>query len=389
MEARELVKRGIPPLNSNNFGIWAIYLVAGISRYKGAKDVLNMVIPEGEGEEAKNKRMSDFGDTNDLVYSMLMEACFKHPEAMLVAANYTGGWANELFAILKERFDRVDRQATQSLVQEFHNIILQPGENGAQFVDRVKAAVKQIGEQNMKEKPTDNAIIAVIKSAIEIKFPALYEIIDLHDINLDEVYKKVAKSATSKKKVDNSSESVAASFVNDSQSLHNDRNAFIQWTSGAEFQGKQRSQGRVLAEHIPDWKKTAEVKKRNSKRFGCWNCNADDHGAVKCPYTLSSKARRMIEEQDIVNEDLARAKREKRNGRFRDDEAYRKQGRRNESRDHEYNDDEDRDRYHTRRIQDQRPAWITQINSNVDDARSGGRTETASRRVVRHDNRFD
>ena len=54
----------------------------------------------------------------------------------------------------------MDRQATQSLVQEFHNIILQPGENGAQFVDRVKAAVKQIGEQNMKEKPTDNAIIA-------------------------------------------------------------------------------------------------------------------------------------------------------------------------------------------------------------------------------------
>ena len=117
--------------------------------------------------------------------------------------------------------------------------------------------------------------------------------------------------------------------------------------------------------------------------------NADDHGAVKCSYTLSSKARRMIEEQDIVNEDLARAKREKRNGRFSDDEAYRKQGRRNESSYHEYNDDEDRDRYHTRRIQDQRPAWITQINSNVDDARSGGRTETASRRVVRHDNCID
>ena len=231
MEARDMVKGGISPLNSNNFGIWATYFVAGISRYKGAKDVLNIVIPEGEGEEAKNKRMSDFGDTNDLVYSMLMEACFKHPEAMLVAANYTGGWANELFVILKERFDRVDRQITQSLVQEFHNTILLPRESGAQFVDRVKTTVKQIGEQNIEEKPTENSIIAVIKSAIKIKFPELYQLIDLHDINLDEVYKKVSKSATSKKKIDNSSESVAASFVYDNQSLHDGRNSFIQWTS--------------------------------------------------------------------------------------------------------------------------------------------------------------
>ena len=72
--------------------------------------------------------------------------------------------------------------------------------------------MKQIGKQNIKEKPTNNAIIAVIKSAIEIKFPSLHEIINLHDINLDEVYKKNAKSATSKKKVDNLSESMAASL---------------------------------------------------------------------------------------------------------------------------------------------------------------------------------
>ena len=32
---------------------------------------------------------------------------------------------------------------------------------------------------------------------------------------------------------------------------------------------------------------------------------------VKCPHPLSSKARRMIEEQDIVNENLARAKRKR------------------------------------------------------------------------------
>ena len=97
----------------------------------------------------------------------------------------------------------------------------------------------------------------------------------------------------------------------------------------------------------------------------------------------------MIEEQDTVNEDLAQTKREKRNGRFSDDEAYRKQERRNELRDHKYNDDENGDRYHTRRIQDHRPAWMAQMNSNVNDARSGSKTETASRRVVWHDNHLD
>ena len=62
---------------------------------------------------------------------------------------------------------------------------------------------------------------------------------------------------------------------------------------------------------------------------------------------------------------MARAKREKRNGRFSGEKANREQGRRNESCDHEYNDDKDGDRYHTQRIQDQRFAWMAQMNSNV------------------------
>ena len=60
----------------------------------------------------------------------------------------------------------------------------------------------------------------------------------------------------------------------------------------------------------------------------------------------------MIEEQGIV------AKREKRNVRLSYDEAYRKQERRNKSRDHDYNDYEYSDRCHNRRIQDQKPAWM-------------------------------
>ena len=44
---------------------------------------------------------------------------------------------------------------------------------------------------------------------------------------------------------------------------------------------------------------------------------------MKFPYPLSFKARQMILEQDIVNEDMARSKREKTSGRFSENEAYR------------------------------------------------------------------
>ena len=134
MEDRKMVKETISTLNFDNFGTWVIKFLAGISKHVEAKHVLNMVITEGETKDETNKLIVDFGDTNDLVYSLLMEACFKHPEAMLVAANYTKGWANELVTILKKRFGRVDRQVTQVLVREFHNTEMLLGESGAKFV---------------------------------------------------------------------------------------------------------------------------------------------------------------------------------------------------------------------------------------------------------------
>ena len=96
----------------------------------------------------------------------------------------------------------------------------------------------------------------------------------------------------------------------------------------------------------------------------------------------------MIEKQGIANEELIRAKREKRNGSFSDDASYRKQERRNESCDLDYNDYEDGDRYHNRKIQDERPAWMAQTRLNANDSRAGGRTETATH-VYCHENHFD
>ena len=69
-----MVRGGPPALNSTDFGVWVVFFAGVVSKHVGAKHVLNMAIPEEETEEQKNKRICDFGDTNDLVYSMLMEA---------------------------------------------------------------------------------------------------------------------------------------------------------------------------------------------------------------------------------------------------------------------------------------------------------------------------
>ena len=70
------------------------------------------------------------------------------------------------------------------------------------------------------------------------------------------MYKKLAKSFNAKKKIENHSEHVAASFTNDNVVAQDeDMDAAIQLTAGVKFHGRrQQSKGRVLSEHIPDWK---------------------------------------------------------------------------------------------------------------------------------------
>ena len=62
-----MVRGGPPALNSINFGVWVVFFTAAVSKHVGAKHVLNMAIPDGETEDEMNKRISDYGDTNDLV----------------------------------------------------------------------------------------------------------------------------------------------------------------------------------------------------------------------------------------------------------------------------------------------------------------------------------
>ena len=234
---------------------------------------------------------------------------------MLVAANYTKGWANELMTTLNGRFGRVDRQVTQALVQDFHNPEMLPGESGAQFVERVESTVKQFGEQNMDEKPTENAIIAVLKAAIQVRMPVLFQLVDVHDIGLDKLYHQIVKHGTFKKKSEISPSNATASFISDDYSRYDDQNESKQWKAGADPRGRrQKSGARLLTEHNPDWTKTAEGRKNRSRNNNYWNCDNPNYYADKCPRPPRPKLRdRMDTRRQFNRYDKSSSSHEKKN----------------------------------------------------------------------------
>ena len=72
-------------------------------------------------------------------------------------------------------------------------------------MDRIKIAVKQVGEQNKFAK------LAAIKCVIKIKMSALFQLIVQRDIGLEAIYKKLAKILNAKKKIKHQSLHMAAS----------------------------------------------------------------------------------------------------------------------------------------------------------------------------------
>ena len=80
----------------------------------------------------------------------------------------------------------------------------------------------------MSEKPTKNAIIAVLKAAIQVRMPALYKLVDVHDMSLNKLYQKIVKHGIVKKKIEIPPSNAAASFISDDYSRYDDQNASMQ-----------------------------------------------------------------------------------------------------------------------------------------------------------------
>ena len=122
--------------------------------------------------------------------------------------------------------------------------------------------------------------------------PALYQLVDMHDMGLDKLYQQIVKHGIVKKKSETSSSNAAASFISDDYFRYDDQNASIQWTAGADPRGRRQKLGaQVLTEHTPDWKKTAEGRKKRSRNNNCWNFDNPNYYADKCPRPLRTELR--------------------------------------------------------------------------------------------------
>ena len=100
-----------------------------------------------------------------------------------------------------------------------------------------------------------------------------------------------------KNKVENHSDHVAASFTYDDLiALDEDRDAAIQWTTGADFHGsRQPSKGRVSSDQSSHLKRTTESRRNRSRNLTCWNCDSLTHRAMQCPKPLRSDVRERLE----------------------------------------------------------------------------------------------
>ena len=279
---------GPPALDPQNMIKYQRYLTAYVMRIKGGLSAFLCEVPKGESAKDKETRLARHGAANEAVFSIIMESCAKNVDAELAAVNFEGFWANDLFKFLLDRFAVKDRQSTQKLVSKFHHLVMKDNESGAKFVDRVKLIVAEIGLQNIKELPTDDSIIAVLKEGIRERMPILHQVVDLTDVTLTRLYSQINNCLENPVK----DKLASVSQVIDEDSYQ----AFINWTAGQEI-NKNKSRGRVENEHVPAWKKKAFVRqgKGGARRFACWNCDSTDHGARQCPEKLSKEANDKLE----------------------------------------------------------------------------------------------
>ena len=149
--------------------------------------------PLVESEEERQLRIDTHGKGNDVAYSYLMEACLKNDDASLVAGNYSGDLANELLQCLIDRFAMKNQKKIQQNLSEFHHMTMNDIESGSKFVDRVKQIVTIIGNQDIKELPTDSTIITVLKEGIKVRESMLYAVLERNNVTLSQLYTQINK----------------------------------------------------------------------------------------------------------------------------------------------------------------------------------------------------
>ena len=231
-------------------------------------------------------------------------------------------------------------------------------ESGSKYVDRVKNVVTLIGNQDTKEIPTDNTIITVVKEGVRERLPLLYAVLNMASYSLEKIYSEINKC----EEVGNANSSAKLNSERDQELVvshvrhvpNYDDSGVGQWTAGSNFSNNQ---------------------KRGKRSFTCWNCNSPDHGARDCPESLSTKARQLMHEQNGLNIEMARVKREYLQ-RSSGSEEQQKDNRKKVRNDYDSENDDDRPRRASDRQQEessesrreliQRPSWFGKANTGED-----------------------
>jgi hypothetical protein len=155
----------IPELNTENFMVYEVLLVAWLKRFHSSDRALREDAPTFKVEDYAHTLDEDGEDTeettvlrevhnesyrmwqkrNDIAYSSIVESCQHNPTAMLLILETQSTVAKILWDAIVKKFNLQHLAIKQRELARFNSLMIQEGENLTKFVDRLKQ-----GKLNLK-----------------------------------------------------------------------------------------------------------------------------------------------------------------------------------------------------------------------------------------------
>jgi hypothetical protein len=180
---------GPPPVDANNFDVWAKFFKGYLMTQKPSnlETAFDEIDLDNEDEEEK-LRMNKL---RRKAYGYLMMACQNDSVALQIATapNVVPGDCIQLYKLLEARFSLKLPATLNSERGLFFKMKCGVGESTDKFVDRVKDQVTKIANFGAKFVPSDDEIVTVLMEGIKDQFSTLWTTIFTSPKSLDELYK--------------------------------------------------------------------------------------------------------------------------------------------------------------------------------------------------------
>ena len=243
--------------------------------------VLDMQRLPDEEQDQCDERMRPFGKINGKLLPIIMGAVSKNKVARDVMFNYEGEkWAFDLVEYLMRRFLPKGDERLGQLLVKFGQLTMLYEEGPQEFTDRVLACKIEIKAVDSSQVPTEKQTIVRLKEGIKFAYPLNYRVLKMSagKLSLEEILEKI----NSFTEVNEITDAVRGNY-NRSEESH--------------------SNGKVMKEHEPAWKKKDKSKHDKPR---CFICDSTQHLINDCPNVkeMNEKIKRAHKKKNFVRDEF-------------------------------------------------------------------------------------